>query len=135
MSREDQYSVTVALNGTPLGVFDKMSGGEKDSDEKKYRPGAMAEEVSLGGATTVTNVTIARLYELDRDHTLVPTLRDAVGRGSMVVTKQPLDVDGNVFGSPIVYTGKLKQMTLPDHDSNSSDAGMIQLEVSSASMT
>jgi hypothetical protein len=50
MSRLDQYNVTVSLDGTPLGTFDKMTGGEIDSEETKYKPGGMAPQVSLGGS-------------------------------------------------------------------------------------
>ncbi len=130
MSREDQYSVTVSIDGTDLGVFDKLTGGEVDSEETKFRPGGMQPHVSLGGYKTVNNVTVSRLYDLSRDHLKVPFLLDRVGKGTATISKQPLDTNGNPFGPPIVYTGKLKQVTLPDHDSESSDAAMIELEFS-----
>lgn len=132
MSREDQYRVTVSVDGVDLGTWDKFTGGEIDSEESKYKPGGMAPEVSLGGSITVTNFTVSRLYELSRDHPKVPLLKSKVGKGTVTATKQPLDVDRNAFGAPIVYTGILKQLTLPDHDSTSSDPGMIELEISSA---
>lgn len=132
MSREDQYNVTVQVAGRNLGPFDKMEGGEVDSEETKYKPGGMAPQLSLGGFRNVGNVTVRRLYDLSRDHALVPFLHGSAGVGEMVVVKQPLDVDGNVFGSPVVYRGKLKQVTLPDFDSESSDAALLELEMSSA---
>jgi len=122
LSREDQYSVTVAVNGEDFGVWDKFSGGEVDSDELKYKPGGMAPHVSLGGSQTVNNLTVSRLYDLSRDHQQVHKLLGLAGKATVVVTKQPLDVDGNAFGRPIVYSGKLKQVTPPDHDSESNDA-------------
>lgn len=131
-TRQDQYSVSVAVNGANLGVWDKMSGGDIDSEETKYNPGAMGASVSLGGRKTVTNVTVSRLYDLQRDHHLAPTLIAAVGKGDMTVVKQPLDADGNAFGSPIVYTGKLKMVQFPEHDSESNTAAMVALEMSSA---
>lgn len=129
MSREDQYNVTVSIDGTNLGTFDKMSGGEIDSDETRYRPGNLGPHVSLGGSVNVGNLTVQRLYDLSRDHTKVAFLKGRVGKGTMVVSKQSLDVNGNAFGKPVVYTGKLKQLTLPDVDSESSDAAMIELEM------
>lgn len=135
MSLEYQYRVTVTIGGEDYGVFDTMTGGEIDSEETKYKPGGMAPQISLGGSVQVSNVTVGRLYDLGRDHVKVPTLRAGIGRADMIVTKQPLDVDGNVFGKPIIYTGKLKQMTLPDHNSEGSDASKIELEMSSAQMT
>ena len=133
MSTSRQYAVTAVLDGQPLGVFDSFSGGGVDSEELKYRPGGMAEEISLGGQRMVENVTIARLYDLVRDHAQVPQLIARVGKGEVVVSKQPLDTDGNVFGRPLVYRGKLKRVTPPEHDSTSNDAATIELEVSTVS--
>jgi hypothetical protein len=130
-SREDQYAVTVQVDAVSLGTFDKLSGGELDSEETKYRPGGMGAEVSLGGPKTVTNITVSRIYSLDADHsTNLSTLKASVGKGVATVTKQPLDADGNTYGSPIVYTGVLKNVKLPDHDSGSNDPGMLELEIS-----
>lgn len=134
MSREDQYSVTVSLDGVSLGIFDKMSGGDIDSEETKYKQGAMQGEIVIGGSRTVTNITLSRLYDFDVDNANKSTLIAAVGRGDVVVTKQPLDVDGNTYGTSTVYNGKLKQVTFPDHDSNSSAAGIIEFEVSCATI-
>lgn len=134
MSRLDQYSVTVSLDGNPLGVFDKMTGGEIDSEETKYKPGAMAPQVSLGGSVTVNNVTVSRLFRLDRDKALEATLKSRVGKGAVKVSKQSLDADGNPFGTPLVYSGTLKQLTFPEPDSESSAAALLALEISSATV-
>lgn len=134
MSRQDQYDVSVSLDGRNLGTFDKMTGGNIDSTETKYKPGAMAPQISLGGSIEVGNITVSRLYVLGRDHPLVPLLKQAVGRGSVVVKKQPLDVNANPFGQPVVYTGILKQLTLPEADSESTSAALMEIEVSSAGM-
>lgn len=132
MSRQDQYNVTVTIGDKDLGTFDKMTGGEIDSEETKYRPGAMGAPITLGGYVNTNNVTVSRLFKLDRDIVLVPFLRDQVGKGDAVVTKQSLDVNGNPFGTPLVYKGKLKQFTPPEVDSESSDAALFELEISSA---
>ena len=130
-TREDQYAVTVTVNGVSLGTFDKLSGGEIDSEETKYRPGGMGSEVALGGPRTTSNVTVSRIYSLDADHSVnLPTLKASVGKAQVTVSKQPLDVDGNAYGSPVVYQGVLKNVKLPDHDSVSNDPGMLELEVS-----
>lgn len=129
MSRVDQYDVTVTLDGEPLGTFDTLSGGEIDSEETTYKPGAMGARVSLGGSVNIGNVTVAVLYDLSRIHTIVHWMISRVGKGDVVIKKQPLDVDGNVFGRPLVYSGKLKQVNPPEHDSESSDAARVELEV------
>ena len=133
MSREDQTLITVSVGGTNLGVFDKLEGGEIDSEETKYRPGGMQEQLSLGGYRNVGNITVSRLYDVYRDHTLMPTLIAGVGKALVSVSRQPLDIDGNPFGAPITYTGKLKALTPNDLDSESSDALIYELEVSTDS--
>lgn len=129
MSRLDQYDVTVSVDGLGnLGTFDKFAGGEVDSDEQKYRPGGMAPPVSLGGAVTMGNVTVSRLYVLDRDHAIIHQLLAGVGVGGIRVSKQPLDVNKVPYGRPLIYTGKLKMVKPPEHDSTSSDPGVMDVE-------
>lgn len=130
--RQDQYDIKVSIDGVDLGTFDKLSGGEVDSEETTYKPGAMGARVSLGGSVNVGAVTVSRLYDLTRDHGIVHWLIARAGRASAVVSKQPLDVDGNVFGRPIVYSGKLKQVNPPEVDSESSDSALIELEITPA---
>jgi hypothetical protein len=111
-----------------LGVFDTMKGGEVDSDEQKYRPGGMADPVSLGGAVTMGNVTVSRLYVLERDHATIHQLLSVVGKAGITVSKQPLDTNRVPYGRPLVYTGKIKTVTPPEHDSTSSDPAMLEIE-------
>lgn len=140
-TRQDTWNVTVRLQDLTnpnkpmnnLGTWDKKSGGELDSDESKYNPGGMAKSVSLGGKTTPGNITVSRLYVLERDHaTLLPKAIAGAGRAQMEVHQQPLDIDGNTFGKPIVWKGTLKRVAFPEVDSESSDAAMIELEMTVA---
>jgi hypothetical protein len=134
-TRVDTYRVTVSIahpktgKMVNYGVFDKLTGGALDSDDTKYNPGGMEPPVSLGGRKTVDNLTVSRLYRLARDHDVVQQLYDSVGKSRMVISKQPLDVDANVYGKPIVYTGKLKRVLTPEVDSESSGAGLLELEM------
>jgi hypothetical protein len=130
--RQDQYNVTVVIDGEDLGTFDKFTGGEIDSEETTYKPGGMGARVSLGGSVNVGNVTISRLYDIEREQPIIHRLLARVGKGQMTVNKQPLDVDGNVYGRPLVYTGKLKQVNPPEVDSESSDAALLELEMTPA---
>lgn len=133
MSRRDQYNVTVNVSGMPdLGTFDTMTGGDIDSEELKYRPGGMAQQVSLGGTKTINNVVVGRLFRHDRDLPIALQLYEAVGRATVTVTKSHLDVDGHATGLALVYTGKLKNVTFPDVDSETNEAALMTLEVSCA---
>lgn len=130
--RKDQYETSVIVDGENLGTFDVLSGGETDTDELTYKPGGMAPAISLGGTTTVGAVVVSRLYRLDRDHLMIHRLLERVGVGDVVINKQPLDVDGNAFGKPLVYRGKLKRISPPEVDSTSTDAATIELEITPA---
>jgi hypothetical protein len=137
-TRQDTWNVSVWVEDVanpnrpmmPLGTWDKKSGGEVDSEEYKYSPGAMAEPVSLGGRINVGNVTTSRLYRLVRDHqNLTQRFINGAGKARVTLAQQPLDTDGNAFGRPITYRGTLKRISVPDVDSESSDAALVELEV------
>jgi hypothetical protein len=125
------YSVTAWLDHLgALGTFDTLTGGGVDSDELKYHLGGMSGVISLGGLSEVDNVVIGRIYLLERDHGLVGGLLDSPGKVGMVIAKQPLDREGNVWGRPLIYIGTHKRTTPPEHDSNAAaDAALIELEM------
>ena len=130
MSRKDQSSLTIIVDGRPLGVFDKRSGGGVDSEETKYREGAMGPQLSLGGPVTVENVTATRLFKLQRDSELLHWLLARVGQARATVSEQPLDAEGFPFGRPFVWTGGLKTVTKGEHDSMSSDPDTFDIVIS-----
>src|SRR5688572_24115164 len=129
MGSQSHYRVTAYVDGIgSLGVFDKLSGGEADSESVKYSEGGMGPETSQGGRQTVSNVTISRQYKRSRDHALVRQLTAIRGRRRMSIHRQPLDADTNAFGDPLVYTGFLKAVNPQDVDSESSDPDMFEIE-------
>ncbi len=132
MARKDQYAVNVSVDGTALGIFDTMTGGDVDTTELTYHPGGMAPTVSLGGMVTVAAVVLGRLFTNERDLGLLPWLISRVGKGNCVVVKQPLDVDGNAYGKPTTYQGKLKRIKAPEVDSNATAEAILELEVTPA---
>jgi hypothetical protein len=122
--------VGVHLNGNSLGVWDKKTGGELDSDEVTYYPGGMVPRISLGGRVNPGNVTLQRIYDRFDDHDKINTLLHAVGRGTVIVSQRPLDIDGNPHpGKAIHWTGKLKRVQVPDVDSEATGAALIEIEV------
>lgn len=127
--RQDQWSNTVTIDGKPMGVWDTLSGGESDSEESKYRPGGMAPPVSLGGTRMIGNITLGRLISRE-DWSYMHRLMNRTGQARAVVSRQPLDQDGNPWGRPMTYTGKVKTCTPGNTDSNSSDAQVWEIVVS-----
>lgn len=127
--RKDQWNTTVKVDGRNMGTFDVKTGGETDTDELTYKPGGMAPTISLGGMVTVAGVVVSRLYQLGRDHQTIHWLLSRVGVGQCVVNQQALDPDGNAYGTGLTVKGVLKRVTLPEVDSNSTDAAVIELEI------
>lgn len=128
-TREDTWLISLSIDGRDLEVWDKISGGEVDSEESKYRPGGMAAEISLGGTRTIGEITISREYDRLRDHPLLSWLFNRVGAGRCVIGRQPLDYNGAPSGNPTTYTGTLKTVTPPDVDSMSNDPALLELAV------
>lgn len=136
-TREDTWAVNVQIEDVAagdgsmidLGIWDKKTGGDLDSTETVYRPGGMSPQISLGGPKTTSSITVSRLYRLNRDHQHMGRLWRAVGIGAMLVAQQPLDIEGNVFGQPIVWTGKLKTVKTPAVDSEAAGAALLELEM------
>jgi hypothetical protein len=129
IARQDTFSCTVTIDGRNYGVFEGREGGAGDSEETKTRLGAMGPEVSLGGAQTIENVTVKKLYDLDGIGQDIALLYARRGRARCSITTQPMDKDGNVHGRGWTYQGILKQVTPPDYDAEGNDAAMIELEI------
>jgi len=128
-TREDTWLTTVTLDGVALGVFDTFSGGEGDSEEQRYPPGGMADEVSLGGRRTFGNVTIGRNLDALVDWPRIKWYYSRRGSGRVVIGRTPLSSDGVRSGDPLTFTGTLKTVTLPEVDSTGTDAAILELEV------
>lgn len=138
--REDLYRVKVTLVGTTNGpsgsnkcafVFDKMDGGDAQAKETKYRPGNGTEdEVSLGGANSISNITVSALMTEDM-YAWVGWMLAQNGKATMYVNKQPLDINGAPYGKALHYVGKLTGVQPPKTDSSSDSAGILTLVQSS----
>lgn len=135
-TRQDTHRITVQIANphtgvmSDFGVWDTFSGGDVDSDQTQYYPGGMAPPVALGGRKTSGNVTVSRLYRLERDHDRMQFLIDAASKSSMRVARQPLDLNGNKYGKALIYRGILKHVTPPDLDSQQSGPALLSLEMS-----
>src|SRR5262245_35114024 len=132
-ARQDMFAITLHVEGHPnlQGYWDKKTGGEIDSDEVKYYPGASYKPVSLGGRIVPGNITLQRLFDRDDDYPFLQGLIDSVGKARASVTQRPLDLNGNLFGDTRVeWTGIVKRVLIPDVDSESTSAALIEIEIS-----
>lgn len=132
MASQQNSLITVAVDGSPWGVFDSRTGGESTADLGKYRPGGMAREKVRKGLPTVADLTVSREFEFDRDIELLRYARTRVGRASVTVNSQPLDDNGIPFGKPTTWTGTLNSANGGDEDSESNDGRDLELGITVA---
>lgn len=128
-TRQDTWAIRVYLNGQDFGIWDKKTGGEVDSESNLYYPGNMLDPVDLGGRVTTGNVTLQRLYDRDDDHPKINTLINQAGRGGIKIGIRPKDIDGNGYGAVVTYLGRLKRVSMPDIDSESQTAALVEIEI------
>lgn len=132
-TRQDQYAVSLIVDSVgDTGIWDKWTGGEADSEETVYKPGNMGERESLGGFKTVGNVTLSRNFKLSRDIPLRPKLLAARGERDCTAIKQTLDRAKRPVGAPLIVKGTFKRYTDPEVDSESTDASMVEVEITGA---
>jgi hypothetical protein len=133
-TREDTHVLTLTIDRGPAygkkstGIWDRKEGGEIDSEENKYKPGAMGLEISLGGTVSVGNVTFSRYYDWARDDALIQWIKPGVGRARGYLGVQMKDVNGANKGALMTYGGTLKTLTPPELDSTSNDAAIWSVE-------
>jgi len=134
-TRADTWTIIVQLgtgsgNMTNLGVWDKKTGGDLDSDEVKYYPGGMVGVEALGGRLNPTNLTLQRIYDRVDDAQYVNRLFNGVGNESVTVTQHPMNLDGSLYGPKrVIWTVVLKRVRFPDVDSETTGAALIEIEV------
>jgi hypothetical protein len=128
--RQDQWQISLTIDGVDMGVWDTFSGGAATSSETKYRPGGLAKQRSLGGQPSVDNITVGKLVETT-DWDLTRKLMAArVGKAEAVVSRQPLDTDGAPWGEALTYRGTLMTVNPGDTDSNATAASVWQCIIS-----
>lgn len=129
-STTNMVAISATIDGTDTGIWDKISGRTVDSEETKYRPGNMGQQIAIGGQKTIENITMSRIFDSVRDQGLARLLMGKVGRAKCTIKEQPLDVNGAAWGNPYVFTGRLKSVKLPDRDSEGTDAALWEIEIS-----
>jgi hypothetical protein len=127
-TRADTWIVSLNLNGVDEGIWDQKDGGEADSEELKYPPGGMVDEISMGGRRTLGNITISRYCDWARDWPKVPTWMQWAGGVRGTIGQQPGDIYKNPQGKPLVWGGTLKRVLPPEPDSTGTDEARIEME-------
>lgn len=129
MSTAQQYLITANVGGRDLGVYDTMKGGDVQTKSAMHRPGGMGPEKSYRSLPTYSTITVTRVLERERDWELLRWLQDQSGGVRAQITKQPLDEQGNAWGTPMTWSGRLLGVKGGDADSTSSNPLMYDFEV------
>jgi hypothetical protein len=118
------------VNGTPLGGFTTISGGEVSAETVHDRPPGSPYPLAVGAPKVVSNITVGRMWDEGRDGALLPVLNAAVGQElPCTVARIRRDGKGNQTGQTI-YAAFLVRVGVPDGDTNSTDKAMLELEFS-----
>lgn len=129
--RQDQAAITLTVDGRTLPwIFAKREGGMVDSEETKTRLGGLLPEVSIGGPSTVSNVTLVASLIPAKHLEDLAWLKTRAGRARATVSEQLLDVDGNTFGRPSTWSGVFKSCDPGQYDANSTDVREVTFELS-----
>jgi hypothetical protein len=126
-SRKNNYRVYATIDGRDLGLFETWSGGDGDSEETTYTEGN-GSRIPLGGMQTRDGLTIGRRFDSARDLPIKDWLDNTRGRKDGVFTKQYVDDEENPVGKPITRRVKIKKVTDPEADKNSSDVSTFEIE-------
>lgn len=127
---EQQFLPSINIDGIgSLGNFDKFSGGDVTASITKHRPGGMGPEKSYLGLPVFGNVTIERVYEEERDNSLIALVRTLVGSTYGTVSVQALDADANPYGAPRTYYGRIEGVNDGGADSTSSTPRMWSIDL------
>lgn len=105
-SSVQQARLTVTLDGVALGVFEDRGEQEVTANGNKYRLGSMGGEVALGGKASTGDLTVIRIID-DVARGQRKWIKGRVGKGWLVITDQPLNLDEVADGEPEVFSGRL----------------------------
>ena|SRR5215472_9944704 len=133
-TRQDTWQVVLKYQGNNMGLWDKKTGGDVDSDEVTYYPGGMVDRISLGGRVTYTNITLQRIYDGVVDGGAINDLLSGVGKATCEIHQRAMDINGQAYGKSVVWIGKLKRCRVPDVDSEATAAALIELEITIGSL-
>jgi hypothetical protein len=128
--REDMALIGVSLDSVTYGgAWKSIEGGDLEADDSKTRPGGMGREVALGGPASRNDLTVATQFT-DIVTTWVADFEKQVGVGVIKVSLAWLKPDRTPWPTTYTRIGVLKGSSVPDTDSESSDAGMFTIVVS-----
>lgn len=129
--RSDAFRLKAAVTGVnppPIKSWQTYSGGDLTAEDTKTRPGGQEPQVSLGGPTTRSDVTITRLHGTTI-HPYIIQWEQAINQ-PMWASYTPLDANQNPNGPTITVHGLLKGVTQNEMDADNSGKKTVSLVMS-----
>lgn len=127
MSLQQNRLITVTLDGGAIGVFDTREGGDVNGVVVKRRSGGMGPIKQSAGLPDYTDVTVSREAA---DHDEIRRYMTRAGKAEMSVADYTLDENGQRFGKPLTFVGKLLNVAPPPANSDSAETAMLTLTMS-----
>ena len=122
-------------------VFDKHSGGDATSNNTKYRPSGMLNEVVVGALPVYSDVMLSKGFNNNNDqnnkyggdYALQQAIRNCAGLAPGYVSIIPLTSLGVAWGAPRVYYGVVSEIAdgTTDAESGTVRSWSIKFTVSS----
>lgn len=122
------FKCQLTIAGEDFGRWDGFDGGEADADETKYTPEDDIQRTYITNVK-VSNLTVKRGYLESRDGDISRRYKSLVGQPFTAVILER-DDDGNFQQNRPPYTGRVKNITLPNGDSNENSKAMLSIELS-----
>lgn len=123
--RQDQFDVTLIVDNVDYGTWSNRTGGNREAESTVHKPGGMRDPIALGGSPMTDAVVLRKLTDPDTE----AALHALVGKGRAKVTSQPLDESGIAYKRATVWEGVLSACRPAEHDANSQDEAMLEVEV------
>jgi hypothetical protein len=130
--RSDQVALHVSVAGVPLDseVWDMLEGGEIANEEVIVYPGAMQEQIALGGVSKRSPITVERLWSEAMIANYKALERACVVAAAVTVSYTLLGPEQASTGFVFTYTGVASGVTRPNYKAGQSEEAKIQLKIS-----
>lgn len=130
--RSDQIALHVTVAGVPLDseVWDMLEGGEITNEEVIVYPGAMQEQIALGGVAKRSPIMVERLWSETMIASYKALERACVVAAAVTVSYALLEPDQAASDLVFTYTGVAAGLTRPNYKSGTSEEARLQLKVS-----
>lgn len=127
-NKSAQRQFLVNVNGLQ-DTFAQKSGGDITAEANKVYDGGSLTPDIIAGPQDISNISVSRAYDYQRDGALLKWLRARVGNWRTSLTVTPANENLVALGNPAIYPDCLLiGLTEPEMDAGSGDGATYSLE-------